>query len=756
MRNIFLRTLLISGTVMVAAQQSSADQLPNFNIQPPIWNSNQAPIAWGDCIPVPINSIPYPQNNFSMGAPSPMIFPFPQPSQLPMNMGPNNAPMMPPIISEQPIILPPPSPFFNAAPSPIPMAPVACDDSSNKKLQALQARYNQASALSKQKFLEINQALSDANNQMADARIIINTLSKEKESSKTNNLGAVTEFKKQLATLDNTNKTLQAKLSTLESGAGAQARKITSLNQSATELVAIQSAYKARNDENVELKKKLNDLDNTHKSLLTKLSAANTNAGAQARKLTALNQASTELVGLKSAYQARNNENAELKKKLAEIDGAYKTLQAQLSTSKSEAGAQARKLTALSQTSSELPALKSAYKAKNEESLGLKKEVTSLNSKLSALQVQATLKGAQDSDIIKTLKKKLASIDDANKTLKAQLGTFETNAGSQARKLTALGQSATELTSLKSAYDARNTENSALKAKLKARSEEANSCKFEVADLKKGVANTDNQRKSLLAQIASLENTSSSQARKITALTATTLELEGLKSAYKDLSSKKVELTSKLSAATADTDKDGVLNNADKCPFSVAGAEVNAMGCLADADNDGVVDSKDNCKSSPIGSHVNEKGCPKITDTDGDNVADANDLCPSTPAGATVNEFGCEPTENITLEGVNFSTGSARLTASSLPILSAAAATLNKNPKLNIEISGYTDNQGMGYINKRLSQRRANTVMIQLIKEGVDANRLTAKGYGEKNPVASNTTESGRATNRRVELKIRN
>ena len=79
-----------------------------------------------------------------------------------------------------------------------------------------------------------------------------------------------------------------------------------------------------------------------------------------------------------------------------------------------------------------------------------------------------------------------------------------------------------------------------------------------------------------------------------------------------------------------------------------------------------------------------------------------------------------------------------------------------KNPDLNIDILGYTDNKGLGTINKNLSQRRANTVMIQLIIDGVDANRLKAKGYGEKDPVASNETAEGRATNRRVELKISN
>ena len=294
-----------------------------------------------------------------------------------------------------------------------------------------------------------------------------------------------------------------------------------------------------------------------------------------------------------------------------------------------------------------------------------------------------------------------------------------------------------------------------LKSELARQNEAANLCKLEVADLKKKLSESDNNRKSLLAKITTLETTSSNQARKINALMATTLELDSLKSAYKDLSSKKAELNSKLIAATADSDKDGVLDSFDKCPSSPEGTEVNASGCPADADNDGIVDSKDSCPSSPIGSDVNEKGCPSIVDTDSDGIADANDLCPTTAAGITVNQFGCGPTENIILKGVNFTTGSARLTTNSFPILAAAATTLKKHPDLKIEISGYTDNQGGQAINKRLSQRRANAVMIELIKGGVDANMLLAKGYGESNPIASNNAAEGRERNRRVELKIR-
>jgi len=231
------------------------------------------------------------------------------------------------------------------------------------------------------------------------------------------------------------------------------------------------------------------------------------------------------------------------------------------------------------------------------------------------------------------------------------------------------------------------------------------------------------------------------------------------------------KLKSDYAKATADTDKDGVLDKADKCPYTIAGTKVNTMGCAEDSDKDGVLDADDKCPSSPFGSHVNAEGCPRVAevveapkvveavvpataDADNDGVADGADLCPTSEAGAKVNEFGCKATENITLEGVTFKLGSARLKSSSLAILDAAANSIKSNPNLKIQIEGHTDNQGWTGANKRLSQTRANAVMIHLIRKGVKAENLSAKGYGESQPITTNDTNAGRAKNRRVELKI--
>jgi OOP family OmpA-OmpF porin len=107
------------------------------------------------------------------------------------------------------------------------------------------------------------------------------------------------------------------------------------------------------------------------------------------------------------------------------------------------------------------------------------------------------------------------------------------------------------------------------------------------------------------------------------------------------------------------------------------------------------------------------------------------------------------------LVGVNFEFNSAKLTPESYPILFDAAKTLLSNPELKVEIQGYTDNIGSEQYNKKLSQMRAEAVMKYLIAKGVSADRLTAVGYGESNPIADNKTAEGRAANRRIEFKVK-
>jgi len=106
------------------------------------------------------------------------------------------------------------------------------------------------------------------------------------------------------------------------------------------------------------------------------------------------------------------------------------------------------------------------------------------------------------------------------------------------------------------------------------------------------------------------------------------------------------------------------------------------------------------------------------------------------------------------LVGVNFANNSSKLTCESYPILFDAAKTLLKNPDLKVEIQGYCDINASVDYNKKLSQRRAETVKDYLVSKGVAASRLTAVGYGKTDYVADNKSAEGRAENRRVEFKI--
>ena len=201
-----------------------------------------------------------------------------------------------------------------------------------------------------------------------------------------------------------------------------------------------------------------------------------------------------------------------------------------------------------------------------------------------------------------------------------------------------------------------------------------------------------------------------------------------------------------------DSDGDGVVDSKDKCPGTPAGVRVNADGCPADSDGDGVTDDKDKCPGTPAGAAVDADGCE--LDSDGDGVVDRLDECPGTAEGVQVDIKGCEIKEEITLEGVNFESNSDRLLPGAESILNDAAATLNKNPTIKVEVAGHTDSDGAADYNEGLSARRAQTVHDYLAANGVDVDRMSVRGYGESQPIADNSTAAGKAQNRRVVLRI--
>jgi outer membrane protein OmpA-like peptidoglycan-associated protein len=106
----------------------------------------------------------------------------------------------------------------------------------------------------------------------------------------------------------------------------------------------------------------------------------------------------------------------------------------------------------------------------------------------------------------------------------------------------------------------------------------------------------------------------------------------------------------------------------------------------------------------------------------------------------------------LVLEGVQFETAKSTLLPASRAVLDRVAESLQAFPEARVEIAGYTDDRGGRAMNLRLSRARAQAVRSYLIGKGIAPGRLTAKGYGEAKPIASNAAEEGRARNRRVEL----
>jgi len=108
----------------------------------------------------------------------------------------------------------------------------------------------------------------------------------------------------------------------------------------------------------------------------------------------------------------------------------------------------------------------------------------------------------------------------------------------------------------------------------------------------------------------------------------------------------------------------------------------------------------------------------------------------------------------VITDTIYFGSGKANILPVSFPILDEVARVLMENPKIKIRIEGHTDSMGNDETNMRLSQSRAESVMKYLIRKGISAERMEAKGYGETMPVADNSTPEGRAKNRRVEFVI--
>jgi outer membrane protein OmpA-like peptidoglycan-associated protein len=220
-----------------------------------------------------------------------------------------------------------------------------------------------------------------------------------------------------------------------------------------------------------------------------------------------------------------------------------------------------------------------------------------------------------------------------------------------------------------------------------------------------------------------------------------------------------------------DNDQDGVLDGEDECQTAQEDADgfEDDDGC-PDTDNDGdtIPDAEDGCPvdAEDADGFEDGDGCPDL-DNDDDGVLDGDDECPDEAEvfNGVEDTDGCpdkgkalvlitEDQIEIT-QKINFKKDSAEIRGKkSFKILDVVASVILANPHIEVEVQGHTDDSGTREHNLELSQERAESVVAYLVEQGVEPERLTAKGYGPDEPIADNATKKGRAQNRRVEFHV--
>ena len=216
----------------------------------------------------------------------------------------------------------------------------------------------------------------------------------------------------------------------------------------------------------------------------------------------------------------------------------------------------------------------------------------------------------------------------------------------------------------------------------------------------------------------------------------------------------------------ADRDHDGIFDDVDACPDEAGypNADPKKNGCPpSDRDKDKVIDDNDACPDIPGIATGDPKtnGCPP--DTDGDGIRDDKDACPNekgVPNETNPSKNGCPlvvfTEKEIEInEQVQFDVDKATIKPASDALLDEVAKVIKDHPEIKrMEVQGHTDNSGTKNHNKILSGSRSEAVRKALVKRGVKEKLLTAKGYGQENPLVENDSEANKAKNRRVQFKI--
>lgn len=207
-----------------------------------------------------------------------------------------------------------------------------------------------------------------------------------------------------------------------------------------------------------------------------------------------------------------------------------------------------------------------------------------------------------------------------------------------------------------------------------------------------------------------------------------------------------------------DQDGDGVYNADDKCPNTPEGVRVDAMGCNWDQDGDGVANTIDKCPNTPAGTKVGAKGCSLEIDSDQDGILDIKDQCAETPLTDKVDAMGCSIFEDVEVREsvkVTFANNSSVIENKDDPRFQEFADFMNRFPNTSTAIEGHASAPGDADYNMGLSLKRARAVRQLLIdKYGIDADRLSAEGFGETQLLDTSNTKAANQINRRIEARV--
>lgn len=205
-----------------------------------------------------------------------------------------------------------------------------------------------------------------------------------------------------------------------------------------------------------------------------------------------------------------------------------------------------------------------------------------------------------------------------------------------------------------------------------------------------------------------------------------------------NLGNGKAEIINDIIPVKLDQDNDTIADNLDLCDNSKAGEKLMPYGCTKSKEL--IIEApKPVVVPAPIVEH----------DSDQDGVIDSKDKCLNTPKGYKVDQDGCPV--KMTLH-INYATNSDVIPKSSFKEIEQLAQFMKANESYTIDINGHTDSQGEADKNQVLSERRAASLQTMLVAAGISPSRMSTKGFGEAQPIASNIEAGGRAQNRRTEI----